>query len=106
MLVGLYCAIAVASGSIKVGDNLRITIKGVPVGEKGRIDGQYIVGESGTIRLPIVDQSLAATGLTPEVLARRIEKAYRDSQIYTTPTIEVISNAIAEPVGAMVSIGG
>ena len=91
---------------IRVGDTLQIIIKGVPADEKPRIDGKYVVGGAGTIRLPILDADHPAAGKTGEKLARSIERAYREAEVYTSPTIEVITNDVAPPAAAMVSVGG
>lgn len=106
MLVGVFCAALPMWGEIRVGDNLEIVIRGVPVGEKGKIDGRYVVGKTGEVRMPIVDRGVPAAGVSAEVLARRIEAVYRDAEIYSKPTIEVRGNEQAAPAGAVVSIGG
>ena len=91
---------------IKVGDALQIYLKGVPASEKPKVDGRYVVGESGTIRVPLADVSLKAAGLTGEQLARKMEEVFRKAEIYTRPTIEVVTNNAPEPASARVSVGG
>lgn len=91
---------------IKVGDSLEIYLKGVPSGEKAKVEGRYVVGESGTIRVPLADVSVKAVGLTGEELARKMEAVYRSEEIYTRPTIEVVTNDDVGPAKAQVSVGG
>ena len=95
-----------ASAEIKLGDSLKIFLKGVPASEKAKVDGQYVVGQSGSIRVPLADVSVSAVGLTGEQLARKIEAVYRAAEIYTKPTIEVVTNDITAPTQAQVSVGG
>ncbi|MCB1237136.1 MAG: polysaccharide biosynthesis/export family protein [Verrucomicrobiae bacterium] len=73
---------------LRSGDRIRLQIKGVPDEEKRDLDGDYTVSESGTIPLPYIDDPVAA-GLKPSALAGSIEKAYREAQIYTNPTIVI-----------------
>ena len=106
-LLVLLVALSVSlHGEIRVGDNLQIIIRGVPGVEKPKVDGNYVVGARGTIRLPLIDQDHPAAGKTGEQLARSIERAYRDAEVYTTPAIEVITNDDAPPAMAVVSVGG
>ena len=39
-------------------------------------------------------------------MARKIEAVYRAAEIYTKPTIEVVTNDITAPTQAQVSVGG
>jgi len=106
MMVLAVFALMPASAEIKVGDSLNIFLKGVPASEKAKVDGAYVVGKSGTIRVPLADVSVAAAGLNGEQLARKIEKVFREAQIYTKPTIEVVTNDVTPPTQAQVSVGG
>ena len=49
---------------IKVGDALQVYLKGVPASEKPKVDGRYVVGESGTIRVPLADAGPEARTLS------------------------------------------
>ena len=53
LLVVLWGSMLGLRAEIKPGDNLTILIRGVPAGEKQKIEGRYVVGKSGTIRIPI-----------------------------------------------------
>jgi protein involved in polysaccharide export with SLBB domain len=104
----VLCAwISPLRGEIKAGDSLQILIRGVPVGEKSKVEGHYVVGRSGSIKVPLADVMVRAQGLTAETLARKIEDVYRKAEIYTHPCIEVLTKAIEGPLpGAEVSVGG
>lgn len=91
---------------IRVGDNLQLILKGVPAAEKAKVDGAYVVGASGSIRIPLADVSVRAVGLNGEQLARKIEAVFREAQIYTKPTIEVVTNDVVGATQAQVSVGG
>ncbi len=101
------CALASPVRSeIKAGDSLQILIRGVPSAEKPKVEGQYVVGKSGTIKIPLTRKMVTAAGLNAEKLAREIERVYREAEIYTQPSIEVITKEIEPPGGARVSVGG
>ena len=74
---------------IEAGTSVQITIQGVPSEEKARIDGMYPVSESGYVNLPFIG-TMRAAGLRPEGLASSIQSAYKSSEIYTDPTIQVV----------------
>ena len=57
--------------------------------KQGKINGDYRVGESGGVRLPLLVNTVAAKGLTSEQFARSAEAAYRNAGVYTRPAIEV-----------------
>lgn len=92
---------------LEPGDGIQLTLRGVDPAEQQNVNGNYRVGESGHVRLPLLDRTVMARGLTPEQFARAAEAAYRAEGIYTKPAIE------AEPLAAVqngqpsvVSIGG
>ena len=92
---------------IKVGDSLQLVIRGVPAGEKAMVEGHYVVGKSGTIQIPLAEVPVKAAGLSAEALARRIEAVFRNEQIYTRPSIQILTKATDDPrASAQVSVGG
>ncbi len=95
-----------AIAQIESGTSVQITIMGVPAEEKGKVDALYPVSESGNVNLPFIG-NLRAAGLRPETLAASIQNAYRAAEIYTSPTIQVISTAAGGGVQQqMVHVGG
>lgn len=73
--------------AIRVGDKLVLEIKGVPLEDRQEVSSTYVVSDAGSINLPYLSSQPNAAGLTPSSLARAIEAAYRNAQIYTNPTI-------------------
>jgi len=101
------CVTASLAGLGK-GDGVRVTLRGVPVEEQQKVNGEYRVGESGSVRLPMIDGLLAAEGLNAEQFARLVEKAYRDAGIYANPAVEaeILSGKGIAEGAPMVSVGG
>ncbi|MBT8038546.1 MAG: polysaccharide biosynthesis/export family protein [Verrucomicrobiae bacterium] len=103
------CAGAVSAQSISSNTTLSIEIKGVPSTEQQRISGRYVVDASGFVYLPLLKGGLKASGMSSSSLARKIESAYRNSEMYQNPRITVISTkdtASSEIDRQIVSIGG
>lgn len=85
---------------------IRITVNGVPLEEKSRIDGDYPVGENGTVNMPFIGP-VAAAGLRPENLASVLQSRYKSAQIYRDPTFQVIATgAGGTVVEEVVHVGG
>jgi len=82
------CAALASDVAFRVGDTLELRIGGVPAEETQLVTGSYTVDGEGDINLPHVGKVRAA-GLGQAALQRAIEAAYRNSQIYTNPTITV-----------------
>lgn len=78
-----------ALAGLEAGEQINLTIRGVAADEQQKIAGVYRVGESGSVRLPMLDQLVAARGLTPEQFARAAETAYKAAGIYSQPAIEI-----------------
>lgn len=105
-LLGLIFTVCPVMSQIEAGTSVQITIMGVPSDEKGKVDALYPVSENGTINLPFIGKMRAA-GMSPEALSAAIQNAYRSNQIYTNPTIQVVSTTEGGGVRQeMVHIGG
>lgn len=91
-LFSLFIGESVFAQSISKKTTLDIMIKGVPANEQGRISGKYVVGGDGRVYLPLLKLGIHASGLSSSALARRIETAYKEAQIYKNPRITVISS--------------
>jgi len=97
---------APALSQIEAGRSVQIAIMGVPGEEKGKIDANYPVSESGTINLPFIG-TMRAAGMSPESLAVAIQNAYKRAEIYDEPTIQVFSNTIGGAIeNQVVHLGG
>jgi polysaccharide export outer membrane protein len=106
-LLVLFClALQPASAQISIGRPLQITIQGVPTEEAQRVTGSYVVASDGTINMPYIGQ-VRASGMTNSGLATTIEAAYRNGGIYTTPTIQVVSDELGDGLKEnVVTVGG
>lgn len=78
-----------ARAGLEAGEQINLTMRGVAAEEQQKISGIYRVGESGNIRLPMLEALVSARGLTPEQFARAAESAYKTAGIYSQPAIEV-----------------
>ena len=98
-----------ASPEISPNTTLSINIYGVTNAEQSKFAGSYTVDSSGFIYLPLLKNGLKASGFSSSKLARKIEDAYREAEIYTNPRINVISNKDeeAQKIDAqIVTVGG
>jgi protein involved in polysaccharide export with SLBB domain len=110
-IVGILCLALTASlpaAGLAPGDKVKITLRGVPSDDQTRINGEYSLSDNGNLRMPSINEDISAKGLTRDELARKIELAYRKSEIYTSPTIEVeiLNGANKNDEGTFVTIGG
>lgn len=96
---------ASAQVNIAPGQAIDIRISGVPQAEMSIVNNTYPVSEQGTIRMPFIG-TVRAAGLRPESLAASIEAAYRSAQIYTHPTIQVLSSSDETLKELTVTVGG
>jgi len=105
-LASLMLAITVfGQTQIKPGRAITITILGVPAEEKARFDGTYPVSESGMINMPHIGQVKAA-GLRADELSRVLQANYKSREIYTNPTIQVLSSSADTLDKQVVHVGG
>ncbi len=81
----------VAYHKVKIGENLTIEIRGVPQAEQSKIAASYPVTKDGTIALPFLEKPIYVKGLTMDAIASKLQKAYFDQEIYTSPVIIVSS---------------
>ena len=96
-----------AHAGLEAGEQINLTMRGVSADEQQKISGIYRVGESGNVRLPLLEALVSARGLTPEQFARAAESAYKTAGIYAQPAIEVEVLQGKDLGGAtVVSIGG
>lgn len=103
----VFSASPVLAG-LEPGDTVKVNLLGVDGDEQTKVNGEYRVGESGTIAMPLLDKPVTARGLNAEQLARAIEAAYRAEQIYTKPRIqaEALNGPERKGEASQVSIGG
>jgi len=75
--------------TVRAGDAVTVTVRGVPDAESARVSGLYKVDQNGElVGLPHLDgYRINAIGLTEGQLSKKIASAYRDAQVYTKATI-------------------
>ena len=74
---------------IKQGEQLRISLTGVPGPDSASMGAQqFVVDNDGTIHLMHIGGHRVG-GLTPSQVARNIESAYKSARIYTRPVVNV-----------------
>lgn len=112
LLLGLCLFVASSAnaqmaGILKPGDSVVIQLK-TPAEDAENVTTTYQVSDSGTIKLPMLQQEIPAAGISATSLARRIEAAYRAAEIYSAPMINVTLPSVSE--GGMfnhvVNVGG
>ena len=105
ILLGVLLALPAVAQPIESGAAIQVQILGVPPGEQNRVNAIYPVSESGHVTMWQIGR-IKAAGLTPDSLARKIEAAYRQAEIYTTPTIQIIADSSDNLVQQTVTVGG
>ncbi|MES2981462.1 MAG: polysaccharide biosynthesis/export family protein [Verrucomicrobiota bacterium] len=91
---------------IEAEQSVIIKIMGVAPEEKVKIDETYPVSKHGKLSLPYIGE-IQAAGLDSDQLAKSIQKAYRDGDIFKEAIIQVFSNQTQiDPVAQKVHIGG
>ena len=103
-MMGLLASVN-AQSTISAGRAIKISIQGVPSEEMGRVANTYPVSESGYIRMPFLG-AVRAAGMSSSRLAQVIEERYKSAKIYTSPTIQIISNSSDRVEEHFVTVGG
>jgi polysaccharide biosynthesis/export protein VpsN len=70
------------------GDQIGITISGIPPEELLQIKNNYRISDRGTISLLYLGE-ITAAGMKPSDLERKIEGMYKSKEIYTHPTVTI-----------------
>ncbi|MEP4078613.1 polysaccharide biosynthesis/export family protein [Haloferula sp.] len=102
----IFMGMGATAETLRPGDAIRVTLRGVTADEQQRINGEYTVGDDGRVSLPMLDGLVRATGLTPSGFARVVEKSYKDGGIYAFPAIDVVALKEQKAAGAVISVGG
>lgn len=104
--LGLGMVPVAGAGELSPGNALRVTVRGISATEQEKINGDYRVDERGGVRLPYLESTVTADGMSTTEFARAVERAYRRSEIYTNPAIDVVALKEIEAEGVKVSVGG
>jgi polysaccharide export outer membrane protein len=76
----------------------------VPGVDAAQISQSYTISNGGTIKLPYLSE-ISCNGLTPTELQRKIEAAFKSAEIFTHPTVNIITNA-AGTSDMVITVGG
>jgi len=104
-LSALIPAIPLTAQTIQANQAITISVQGVPDADRIMINNTYPVAQNGTVNMPHIGQVRAA-GLLPEQLAQSLQSQYRNAQIYTNPTFQVIATSSDSLVTQVVYVGG
>ncbi len=91
--VAMWLPAGRVAAQIRPMEALQITISGVPLEDQQQINNTYPVSKGGTVRLPHIG-SIQASGSSASDLARRIERAFIDKQIFTNPAVNVLGSDV------------
>ena len=82
-------AVCAQEPQLEKGQSFLLRLAGVPVDDQSSISQTYTISDTGTIKLLYLEQEMDASGLRPSELARRIEAAYKQAEIFTKPNITI-----------------
>ncbi|MBK1884250.1 hypothetical protein JIN85_17655 [Luteolibacter pohnpeiensis] len=103
----LFILAGTAIAGLEPGEQIHLTLRGVSTKEQEEVSGNYRIGESGKVRLPLLKDLVQAGGLSPEEFGRAVEKAYIDAGIYTRPAVEIETvQGSSQQSEARISVGG
>jgi len=107
LLLISFLPLCACLAALEPGDKIQLSIRGVVAEDQQAIGGDYRLAENGTIRLPMLDAPIAARGLEEDQLARAIEKAYRDAEIFNQPVVGIeILEGEGKRAGAVITVAG
>ena len=92
LMLGIFTAappLAAQESVLKNGHSFALRIGGVPSEEVAMLSQKFTISDAGNVHLPYLEVGIRAAGLRPSELARAIERAYVDAEIYTQPTIQI-----------------
>lgn len=73
---------------IKTGRMVYVRITGVSQEERSRIDGNYTVGDDGSVKIPHIGKIVLA-GMKLEDASHKIEEAFRNAKVFAIPQIQL-----------------
>lgn len=105
LIITILSLASVSAQTIRVGAPLQISISGVPVSEKGRLDATYSVSRDGYIEMWKIGRVKAA-GLSKSALAASIASKFKAAEIYTDPVFQVFNTEDAKGDNQIITVGG
>lgn len=100
LLLTLSPTAARADVIMRSGDSFELRLGGVPGDEILAFNNTYTVDGEGNLNLPLLGK-LNVSGMTPARIQTTIEQAYVSRQIYTHPTVTLVSSQ-----ARFVNVGG
>ncbi len=73
---------------LRSGDSIELRLGGVPIEEITQVSGTYTVDTQGFVNAPGAGR-VKASGLTQDEFQLAVERAYRQQDVYTNPTVTV-----------------
>ena len=106
LLVTLITAapIFAAEPILQKGQSFGLRLTGVPADDQTSISQTYTISDNGTIKLLYLKE-MAAAGMKPSQLMRKVEQAYVSAEIFTKPNV-VITLGEAGSIQRYVSVLG
>ncbi len=92
-VLGLWSCPTAARADVlmRSGDSFDLRLGGVPGDEASAFNNTYTIDGDGNLNLPLLGK-LNVSGMTPARIQSTIEQAYVSRQIYTHPTITLVSS--------------
>ncbi|MCH2060566.1 MAG: SLBB domain-containing protein [Verrucomicrobiales bacterium] len=82
-------AVCAQEPQLEKGQSFLLRLAGVPADDQASISQTYTISDTGTIKLLYLEKEMEVNGLRPSELARKIEEAYRQAEIFTKPNITI-----------------
>ena len=89
---------------LQKGQSFGLRLTGVPADDQTSISQTYTISDNGTIKLLYLKE-MAAAGMKPSQLMRKVEQAYVSAEIFTKPNV-VITLGEAGSIQRYVSVLG
>lgn len=106
-LSGVPGEVGAAEAPLEPGDRIQLKLVGVPEKEMLLVSGLYTVGGDGTLNLPHLSHArVKAGGVTRTVLEQSVQKAYREAQIYSKPTVVINVDSAGQGTARVVTVFG
>lgn len=102
VLAGLDYSVFAQAAALRPGDAFDLRISGVPDSYERPFAGTYSIADDGTVRIPMLKNSVKATGLTSAELAKSIDDRLVAEKIFAHPTTVILLAAQSR----MVTLGG
>ncbi len=90
-----------ADAPLRIGDTFELRIGGVPPEDMSSINSTYTIDGGGGLNLPYIGK-LKVDGMTSAEIQSTVERTYRDTGVFTHPSVTLVIQAQAR----FVNVGG